>query len=503
MKPRQRLPQKQSARLYARKNDHRDILYYDEQKQKYIYHNALYWTEEDETKAVKEHVAWVKYAKNALLHQDVAAGWIDLDRQFNYAYQGFGQSYNMTYYLEEPDITVMLCGYYLSSAKVYWTKDGVVWHDITPTGGIAFFNGWQILRFGENGVCSCYYDYNARIYYVRRMLFEYDAENDEVTYTIATNSYATTYTNVMYLCNTQEGIIVYEGSSTGGNDPVFYTVYSHIKADGSRTMTEQSMANRSILGTGVTASAYCKHDNHCCIVLWGERLHAQYTGHNERCVEVMCTHDNGNTWHGQAITDIQQDNYTSYVGDNVDLFYRNGYFYAIYAIHEFYSWRTRMFKSQFGISWEEVILPKWVDLPLIQGGGTAIATPSKETLRIAIDPPNTSGADVQMNFLIPYAPQNLGVQNLKGGNFALGNILYQDGKITENDHFWYKMGGSTNGGSAYHAYFDIEQLGDTSKAFAWQQANYVDTGEKPDTVIPYDYCAPRNALIAETEENNG
>lgn len=475
MKPRQREQQKQSARMYLRKHDHRDVIYDDK------YHNAIWANTED----IDDELVWVKYAKNAMISQSDTFGWFDIDRQFRYANNQMGnQSYSYEYYLEEPDITILIWGYYINSAKLYYTKDGVCWKDITPTGGLNVLGSWQILKFGENGICTVSNGtVSGGIYYVRKMIFEYDEESDEVIITTATNSYATTYSRIYFLCNTQTGIIVWEGSNTGGNNPVFYTVYSHIEADGTRTTTEQSMSNRSILGSSCRALAYCKNDNHCCAILWGERIHEQYTGRVEQCVEVMCTHDNGMTWHGQTISDVSQAN-SYYVGDAADLFYRNGYFYAIYSVHVFGSWKTHLYKSQYGITWDEVVLPTWVDLPLIQGGGTGVANPSpKETLRVAIDPLNTSNYDVSMNYLIPFNARNLGIHNLMGGDFAANNILYQDGEITENNSFWYMMYNS----GTYGAYFDTEQLGDTSKAFAWKPTSYSGTGAVADPVIPYDY----------------
>ena len=123
MKPRLRTEQKQTSRMYFRKHDHRDIIFDD------AYSNAMWCNTED----IEDVLTWVKYPKMASMSAYSGfMGWMDIDRQFSFGINAGGGSRTVTMYKLNNGLSIVQDAYTnVGNSKVYVTKDGIVWNDIT------------------------------------------------------------------------------------------------------------------------------------------------------------------------------------------------------------------------------------------------------------------------------------------------------------------------------------------------------------------------------------
>ena len=203
MKPRERKPQKQKSRLVYRKNDHRDILVYNSTAHKYVYHNALVYSETDKNKLEKTDIAWIKYPYNSIMittggDSQVGGGCcaMDVDRQIQYG-NLLGNNRGICIAIEELGITVFFHNYG-SSCNYYITEDGVIWQLLNLT-NYYNSNGNGIYHFGNDKICwyergQVYYDEQLRPYYLNYILhiWTFNKNEDTGKWSIAHNTYSYT-----------------------------------------------------------------------------------------------------------------------------------------------------------------------------------------------------------------------------------------------------------------------------------------------------------------------
>lgn len=470
MKPRQRLEQKQSSRLYLRKRDHRDVIMND------IYHNAIWMKKEQDGEEI-DKLVWCKYPKNALMNlgNGDALGWIDTDRQFSYAigYSG-GQRTERIFRLKEICVTF---SWYSSTDSGYYTEDGIVWKRFKTNPNFPMNN--SVYNFGENMLC--YISGTT----MQIALFEKDEETEEWTLT----NYTTTIpSGAQYCCRTNNGCIIRTQVQSGST----FNIQMYEVRLG---MVHERYHFLSVPWRIESASDYaadCTRGDYCGFVLMSSMrryikpLYDDDTISNK--ILAFTSMDDGETWQVQELYSQDTSYYSSWWYNSSNARWsaciRDGYMYAIYTDMQgnVHLWRTL---TQ---TWNEVELPRWVDLPLLQEGGKCISKQTKETIRVAIRPSETENADVLMRTLIPR------FNGLNGNSY---NIKFKDGKLLNwqtEDEFICLSGGS------YKCVFDNMRFISNSKAFAFVSSAYSDATDGADRLQEYDYCVRGLAQI-ESEVN--
>ena len=496
MKPRQRLNQKQKSRLYCRGNDHRELLWYDDSQQKFIYNNALYWTAVDQNKVLKENVAWVKFLHNSLIHYQSGSSSVqgslccmDVDRQFNHGInKGNTNKRNFVFGLE-CGIAVFTDARGSNDSYVYITEDGTIWQKIELTDNdYTYVNQQYIYKFGEDGLC--YFTKNSGTvdtFSFKTIIFKKNETTDRWEYETHTYSFVASYSfNVLnFVCNTKQGCILChseQGYISGGDNYFTNVQYVHIDHSGVKTDKAYVMQTQAPLFTNeIMYSSYVKNNNQCSCIVWNAYAPNQYRATRYNRLFIATTSDNGNTWEIEKIDELNTSDgaYSGRVA--VDMYARCGKTYAIYACPALLNNKAHIYEVGANGVNTEVSLPSWIDLPVIQGGGACVKhNPSVgDSIRIAVSPADTSDADVTLSSLI----QSGRMPILNNGN---GNILFRDGEKVECDSdedFFLCLGLN----SGYKAFFDNPQLAESSKAFAWQSDYQLNEPQTKDYVISYDY----------------
>lgn len=490
MKPRQRLPQKQSARLYARGNDHRDIIYYDGED--YIYHNALYWTENDQAEIKKENIAWIKYAKNALLNYDNSSkflGWMDADRQFSYGISKGGGWSGKLFKLE--------CGlavYYEASGnnrECYVSEDGVVWHDVTSQITRAMTNLQSFGYIGDDTIISL--GTSGSSYTITSTTFSKDEETKEFTveqiYSVfdCPSSWISNTTTIRYV-GTYDGkaILVKEYIDNSLNcSHWFFSVNKNGHVE---------MLSAEVPQT--TWMSYFGNNERMAITHQGDRLffatcsrfsHSQYTHWTSELVAWMSM-DGGATWHKETLfsgNDLP-DTVSYNNAYRLEMFNRDGEIFILFGQYPNKDGEgarsVHLFSTYTGTQWDEIELPQWVDLPVLNvDSGQGVLPLQADTIRIAIRPNVEVIADYDLFDLLSDARQYAN-QYMDYEHF---NLLFQDGEMADLlDTDFYMVIGTGN----VHLYFDNRYMAASSKAFAWIGKAYDDQIDGADHVIANDYC---------------
>lgn len=515
MKPRERKPQAQKTRLYARKNDHRDILYYDTQKQKYVYHTGLYWTEENDAKVKKEHVAWIKYPKKALMHRvKPFTGWIDVDRQFCYGLNIDGNQRSGNFYRLRNN-TVIYYGAYsgLGDDNCYAIEDGIIWHDISAKITMYPVNQ-QMLYIGEDTMAYLWGDDywhgggDRRHISWTRIYKDDDGEFqvEQKSYTLdCDTSWINWYTPLYFVGTINEtAIVIKENIDRSLNCQQWF--FSIDKSGHVEMLSDPvpQITWMSYIGSGGDKLVSTQQGNRLFFATSSTFSHDQYQHWSSQVVAWMSM-DGGRSWTKEVLYggDTLAD-YDPQRGNNqnrIEMFQRDGEIFLLFgqaANKNGTGWHeVHLYSTLTGTSWSEIPLPKWVDLPVLnEFSGQGVNPASKDTLRIAIRPNETSGQDYNMFDLLEFA----GV----GGTFFMdydhGNLMFKDGELVDLlDEEFYMVIGS----GSLHLYFDNRYMAESSKAFAWFTREYNSQLDGFDYVIPYDYCAPGGTVTMETEENNG
>lgn len=489
MKPRQRLPQKQSARLYARGNDHRDIIYYDGED--YIYHNALYWTENDQAEIKKENIAWIKYARNALLNYDNSnklLGWMDADRQFSYGISKGGGWNGKLFKLE--------CGlavYYAASGnnrECYVSEDGVVWHDVSSQLTMMMTNLQNFGYIGDDTII--YISANGNNFDITSTRFSKDEDTEEYEVEQIKSNFDcadawVSGSNIRYIgSHNGKAVMVkeYIDNSLYASQWFFtVTKYGHVEVI-SADVPEP------------TWMAYFGNQNKMAMTHQGSRLffvtagsfsHNAYRNWTSEVVAWMSM-DGGATWTKTVLfSGNNLSDGTPYgVRYRLEMFNRDGEIFILFGQYPNKDGEgarsVHLYSTYTGTQWDEIELPQWVDLPVLNvSSGQGVLPLQADTIRIAIRPSSDVIADYDMFDLLN--GDNLYVNHYM--DYEHFNLLFKDGEMADLlDTDFYMVIGTGD----VHLYFDNRYMAASSKAFAWISKAYDEQIDGADHVIAGDYC---------------
>lgn len=483
MKPRQRLEQKQTSRLYARGNDHRDILYYDETKQKYVYHNALYYTENDQQSINKENIAWIKYAKNALLNfTKPFLGWMDADRQFSYGIQWSVEQRVGRIFRLECGICVMYDAYSgASDHACYITEDGVVWQNVTSQLTVNIGNVTDNWIYSDDTIAyfwgDDYWHTGRTKRHIRTTRFYKDEETEEWKVEQIADSildcdeaWINWGTPLYYMGYNEDGIIV--GKSTGSYSSWQTFVFRVDKYGYVEMLSDPVPEITQVPLFSWRRTAYSRQ---------GTRLFvfSEASSNSGTVAWLLMSMDAGRTWVRNAVpysTNVQNDRY--------EMFNRDGEIFLLYGQYANKDGEgarsVHLFSTYTGTQWDEIELPQWVDLPVLNvSSGQGVLPLQADTIRIAIRPSEDVIADYNMFDLMSSQTR---VESMDSEHY---NILFQDGEMANLlDTEFYMVIGSGN----VHLFFDNRYMAASSRAFAWISQNYNANVDDADYVIDQDYC---------------
>lgn len=517
MKPKERKNQTQKSRLYCRGNDHRDILYYDETNQKMLYHYGLYWNNDADNQQVdEEHLAWVKFPNKALMFYDYPTfGWIDVDRQFQYATQlGGGQRSGRLFKLNNG--IVLLFDVYggMGTAYCIASDNGVIWKQITSKFSSIpqYQNSFPL---GEDSIAWTWgYDYwrtgkeQGGIAWIRV------TKDDDGEYQVEQKSYEfdcdTSWLNWYYTGNfvgtiNDKWIVEKEVTDRSLNSQQWFfsiTRTGHVEMLSDpvpqATWMQYFGSKMSVAQQGIGDGA------RLFMVTASIMSHDQWS-HWASSIVAWMSMDGGATWTKQTLFSGENlSDYDPQHGGNmnrIEMFNRDGEIFILFgqaSNKDGTGWHeVHLFSTLTGTSWDEIPLPTWLEMPTIhEYSGRGLSPFANETIKIAIRPNDTSGQDYNMFDLLN--PQNYVSNYQLTMDFAHGNILWQDGELKPlEDADFYMVIGSGN----LHLYFDNRYMAESSKAFAWYTTSVDSQAFGADYVLPYDYCAP-GAVTVETEESN-
>ena len=497
MKPRERKEQAQSSRLYLRNKDHREVIFND------MYHNAM-WANVGN---IHDELVWVKYPKKALMHRvKPFTGWIDVDRQFCYGMNLDGQQRSGSFYRLRNN-TVIYYGAYsgLGDDNCYAIEDGIIWHDISskitsfiPYGQPTFYIGEDTMAYlwGDD-----YWHGGGDKKHINWTRIYKDDEGEfqveQKSYTLdCDTSWINWYTPLYFVGTINDTAIVIKENvdrnlncqqwffsidKTGHvemiSDPVPQITWMAYVSSGGDKFVSTQKAKRLFFATSSTFS------------------HDQYQHWSSQVVAWMSM-DGGRTWTKEVLYggDTLPD-YNPQAGNNqnrIEMFQRDGEVFLLFgqaSNKDGTGWHeVHLFSTLTGTSWSEIPLPKWVDLPVLnEYSGQGVSPASKDTLRIAIRPNETSGQDYNMFDLLEFA----GV----GGTFFMdydhGNLMFKDGKLVDLlDEEFYMVIGS----GSLHLYFDNRYMAESSKAFAWFTREYNSQLDGADYIQNGDYCVAYNPV---------
>jgi len=492
MKPRQREQQKQSSRMYLRKHDHRDVIYQD------MYHNAMWCKTED----IDDELVWVKYPKHALMHRvKPFNGWMDADRQFCYGVQlDGGQRYGDFYKLRNG--LVLYYGAYsgLSDDNFYAIEDGIVWHDITAK--IPSFTpiAQQNMYLGDDCIARFWGDDYwhgggdhrhinwTRVY--KDEDGEFQVEQGSATFDCDT-SWINWYTPLLYCGTVNDTVIVMKEVMdyyAHSNQQWFFS----ISKTGHVEMLSDPVPQPTFMGymwsSGQFAQAYTQQGDRLFFVTGGVVSYDSYVNRYSS-VTAWMSMDGGCTWtkteifggHNLADYDDQHGG----LQHKMEMFQRDGEVFLLFGQacdKDGTGWhQVHLYSTYTGTQWDEVALPNWVDLPILNvPSGKGVAPANVDTIRVAIKPENTSDQDYNMFDLISKYTQN----TANTMDIDHGNIMFQDGEVKDLLDTDFYM---TIGNGSLHLFFDNRYMAENSKAFAWITGHDGAEYNQADTVIPYDY----------------
>ena len=484
MKPRERTQQRQSARMYLRHHDHRDCIYQG------YYTDAIVMPETPGTISNLKAV-WKKYPKDAMCifsngARDVSyggLGYMDIDRQFGHASGFSGAAPTKIYKLKD---FILATNTPSSDTQVYLSEDGVEWKNMGLMGrtgniapGVPFYMSDSTV-FGENTLASWFQDYST--FWLNVWKFEKDEETGE--WSASGKLYALSSplnVNATYLiAPTRTGAIFeqFVNTTPSAATPTFTTKIFHVDTEGNLVEKYTSLTSNSTLFSGRFKVSRCRVGMTSAILAIRQNSYNRYADNWTSSVVCMVTQDDGATWSTTTFEDGQTQGGDAYFDSHTAcaLFARDGELFAMWGSSYYDNYAIRYKSSLTGTGWNDVALPRWVDLPVLQGGGCCVMVdPQKETLRIAIDQEQTSDADVSLFEMIR---SNQDYENT--------NIKLVDGQLSDpfNEEFYLLIGYDSRG--SYRAFFNNRYLAENSKAFAWRN-EYLNITEVGDPVIEYDY----------------
>lgn len=471
MKSHKRERQKQSARLYLRKNDHRDAIYNN------IFHNALLWVDED-----GETHYWIKYPKRAIcfnftgLVSGSSNNWyygiIDPDRQFCHAYNLNSGS----------ERGIRRIGNFVLNYSMYNTRqvnmslDGSMFLSLTITGedgryGYLYPIGEQLddetnARFCIFQRASNYQSFDITVYEIT----EFNEDDIQVT----TRRYTTIYsfTNWFYMKPTDTGLMLFmirsgsnsnqiiEFTETGYNVVCDFIDWKPIEG------YSQIQSNPAYIGDKIT------------FIRWYDA-----SAYPNGVFDCKYSTDNGRTWYGHELLRYSTD----YSYARACVCARNGafYYYCVEDRHELdqsYYFQLHVFKTTDFSTFEELTVPDYCDVNVMWAGKCTEKYPEIDTVRIL----NSSNASDGGYY-------TKSIKDLLGTNINdnSGSIEFIDGEIqrTPQNEFLV-MYADYSSSEQLVVYIDNMIMDETTNNFAFITPRDMASTDGADPCIQEDYCVP-------------
>lgn len=452
MKPYKRESQKQSARMYLRGNDHREIITADYTG--VYYHNAVYICDEDKNL----ELAWIKYPKLAILETiESSLAWWNFKRQFRYGTSnggGSGQRQARVYKLKD---YVLYLNQYSSVDRFYISKDGIRWENHPLTTGWDFENTCQ---YAENGLCS----EGGTLIEIR----SYMDEGKEHFHTIRSQ--------LILPPNAGNGIM---GNSPNG---VFYCVSTSYKV-GEDTKYVNDIYNVNLTtfervgkieNTNQPFSSgypprfqgkFCRKGSFFAFAIKSE--FKDDDGNTMYSLITYASNDGGKTWVEET---IRSDGYP--IG-RYALCQRAGTFY----LYAYIRGELKIYSSNTGLNWYSLDVPDYTDVPIITHSGAGCGGSGYEVARIKFKssaPNHETGTNYNINeSLMEYESINEGS----------GNIQVIDGEPA-NISNEYECISFNNWNNTFRVYFDNMRLHESEGNFAFY---YGGSNQIEDRVMLGDY----------------
>ena len=605
MKPKKRETQKQTARVWLRNHDHRDVIF------DLMYHNSIYLfkmkrdsqgqpTSQVET---KDYV-WLKYPHLYLPFAGMVVGtshgFIDIERQFIYANPIASGVESDLYVLNDEYVLATNPGardyeegsstYYSSGLHMYIgriTKDGLTWKAtpaLTP-GDIKY--GWVpgIFKMGTNCFACFRRDHNGASPYLK-LKVQQVIVNDDLTWNVSipvlitvaysqsdildiktenfynyeegtgTQVHTEKHIDYIYMGATSTGTVIkreyniwvqtkglyydpemgrwyYDGTESNqitrqsqywrykingeyslldviderSPDPEVFNYLSGTVAVGRcrpfQSIIENGTWEQNSIYYKYPAADRCTQGSTIVMAFFSHSLPYVINGECRWNVSfaVLTSTNDGATWTGVTLgTDFENainiNTYPDLREQKVRVFFRKGKFYVIAGSSVIQNKRVRMFSSTNGLTWTEVPLPKWLDVPFATDAGIfTYRNDYSDTVRISIWPDATSDQD--------YDLYDLDWNNL--------DILFKDGALYPlKDTFYitfYKAPVKLPGGQGQTPglllFFDNEYFAENAQSFAMKMVQEFDTNNEQalialnnatqeigEKVLETDYCAP-------------
>ena len=497
MKPRERTEQAQSSRMVLRNADHRDAIYND------MYHNVIWANTED----IDDELVWIKYPKKALMHRvKPFTGWMDVDRQFCYGINmDAGQRYGNFYKLRNG--LVLYYGAYsgLSDDGFYAIEDGIIWHDITdqlsymPIAQMTMYLGddcvawlwgddyWHGGGDKRHIVWTRVYKDDEGEFKVLQGQFVFDCDTSWINWGTA----------LVYCGTVNDTIIVMKEVMDYYNQSAQQWFFS-VSKTGHVEMLSDPVPQPTFMcyiSQNVSGYSYTQQGNRLFFTLASV---TSYDGYANRysAITTFSSMDGGHTWTKNVV--VGGHNLNDYndqqggVQHRTEMFQRDGEVFLLCGQacdsnnsgwHE-----VHLYSTYTGTSWDEISLPAWVDLPVLnEYSGQGVDLAGVDTVRVAVRPNDATSQDYNMFDLIAryslFAGNTMDVEH--------GNIMFQDGEVKSLlDTDFYMVIGT----GSLHLYFDNRHMAENAKAFAWYTKAYDSQADGADYIQNGDYCVAYNPV---------
>ena len=470
-----------------------------------MYHNAMWANVGD----IHDKLVWVKYPKKALMHRvKPFTGWMDVDRQFCYGTNLDGNQRSGNFY-RLLNNTVVYYGVYsgLSDDNCYAIEDGIIWHDISSK--ITMYPvGQQMLYIGEDTMAYLWADDywhggGDRRHIAWTRIYKDDDDEFQVehgNYTLDCDTSWINWGTSLEYCGTigDTCIVMKEVRSNNSAQQWFFSIDKRGHVEMLSDPVPQPTYMNYLWGSGdqLVRTQQGVGENARLFMATASVITYDSWSHWATNITVWMSMNGGRSWTKEVLwggdtlpdTDIQRGG----LQHKIEMFQRDGEVFLLFGQacnKDGTGWHeVHLYSTLTGTSWNEIPLPKWVDLPVIhEPSGQGVSPASKDTLRIAIRPNETSGQDYNMFDLLDKSLIN----STHSMDYQHGNLMFKDGKLVDLlDEEFYMVIGNSN----LHLYFDNRYMAESSKAFAWYTAEYNSQLDGADYIQNGDYCVPYNPV---------
>lgn len=410
MRPKRRLRQGQSSRLYLRRKDHRECILND------VYHSGI-WIKKMQGEEQKDELAWLKYPSRHFLYRsrftgaytNASFGYFDIDRQFSFC-TNLNQSYDSKCITLE-DYVVMpyvYVGYGVTVRDFRITKDGMVFKSRPFSSNYYARNFYRfgknsVIGFGQSGTT-----FSCDIFHIvdnPQKQFDYSLEKK-------THNFTTVNATPRYVCATDEGCIIAFVSGA------WCTTYE-ITHNGARRLNDVAFEIRTYTSP-IVLQGYSDGDfiAFCIYGRYLDNMNYIVFEHN-----IFYSTDGGASWQDQTVT---KNRYWSMptITENMYFFARKGVCY----VYDIWNGNLNVYQSSGG-DFTEVEIPKGFILSVVNSCGSDIANSGANTCQIKLKADASTSADISFS-----------ISSASFGTWA-SDAFFKDGKVdTEPNGLTFNLG---------------------------------------------------------------